>query len=115
MMQGQGLATLDCDSWIKKGGGCACICVRVCRLREWNQNEKCVRWLGNKEPSVIVLEFVVFVFISSSYREVQVCRYSIYLFHTGTSSDVHRLLPKSELVTNTAGALFACSWRRSSL
>lgn len=63
-MQGQGLATLDCDSWIKKGGGCACICVRVCRLREWNRNEKCVRWLGNKEPSVVVLEFVVFGFFN---------------------------------------------------
>ena len=48
-MQGQCLATLvGCGSWIKRGSGCVCMCVKVCRLIEYNQNEKC--GLKKKNP-----------------------------------------------------------------
>ena len=115
-MQDQCLATLDCDSWIKRGSACVCMCVKVRRLIEWNQNEKCLRWPGNKEPNVVVLGFGVFFFhFPLSCREVQLCRESIYLFHAGINSDVHLFLPKSELETNTVGGLFVCSRRRNSL
>lgn len=79
------------------------VCVRACRLIKWNKNEKWVKRPGNKTPKLFF--FFFFLFIFHCPVEVQLCRECIFLFHAGINSDVHLILPKSELETNTTGDL----------
>lgn len=70
-IKGQCLATLDGDSWIKRERWGPCMGVRVCRLIKWNQNEKPVKWPGNKIP--------IFFFVFLCPVEVQFYRENTYL------------------------------------
>jgi len=57
--KGQCLATLDCDSWVKRERWCVRMCARVHRLIKWNQNEKWVKWPRNEKPNFFSFSIVV--------------------------------------------------------